>query len=184
VWEIVTPETLAKALTIGPLRAQTWADPLSASMALYAIDSPARQAAFIAQIGHESGRLVYVRELWGPTPSQAGYEGRLDLGNTEKGDGFRFRGRGLIQITGRANYKRAADALGLDLLNQPELLEQPGNAALSAAWFWNVRGLNAYADTGDFNTITRRINGGTNGLQDRLALWALCKSAFGEGDGT
>jgi putative chitinase len=180
----VTPETLAKALTIGQLRAQTWADPLSAAMALYAIDSPARQAAFVAQVGHESGRLVYVRELWGPTPSQEGYEGRADLGNTVKGDGFKFRGRGLIQVTGRTNYQRCGDGLGLDLLNHPELLEQPSNAALSAAWFWNVHGLNAYADTGDFNTITRRINGGTNGLQDRLALWALAKSAFGDGDGT
>lgn len=180
----MTPDVLGKALSIGQLRAQTWADPLSAAMALYAIDSAARQAAFIAQIGHESGRLVYVRELWGPTPSQEGYEGRADLGNVQKGDGFKYRGRGLIQVTGRNNYQRCGNALGLDLVNSPELLEQPSNAALSAAWFWNIHGLNELADIGDFNTITRRINGGLNGLQDRLALYALAKSAIGDGDGT
>lgn len=153
-------------------------------MALYAIDSPARQAAFLAQVGHESGRLIYVRELWGPTPTQEGYEGRADLGNTQPGDGFRFMGRGLIQITGRANYQTAAAALLLPLIDSPELLEQPGNAAQSAAWFWTSHGLNDLANVGDFNTITKRINGGLNGLQDRLALYALCKSALGDGDGT
>lgn len=153
-------------------------------MALYAIDSPARQAAFLAQVGHESGRLIYVRELWGPTPTQEGYEGRADLGNTEPGDGFKYRGRGLIQVTGRANYQTCGAALGLPLVDHPELLEAPGNAAQSAAWFWNSRGLNDFADIGDFNTITRKINGGLNGLQDRLALYALCKSALRDGDGT
>ena len=178
----MSPDTLASALGIQINRAKTWADPLSASMALYAIDSPARQAAFVAQVGHESGRLVYVRELWGPTPAQEGYEGRADLGNTQPGDGFKFRGRGLIQITGRANYAKAGAELVLPLLDSPELLEQPSNAAQSAAWFWTSHGLNELADIGDFNTITRRINGGLNGLQDRLALYALCKSAFGDGD--
>ena len=180
----MSPETLAAALGIGLPRAQTWADPLSSAMALYAIDSPARQAAFIAQVGHESGRLIYVRELWGPTPTQEGYEGREDLGNTEPGDGFRFRGRGLIQVTGRANYATCGAALCLPLTDSPELLESPSNAAQSAAWFWNSRNLNDLADIGDFNTITRRINGGLNGLQDRLALYALAKSALGNGDGT
>lgn len=153
-------------------------------MALYAIDSPARQAAFLAQIGHESGGLIYVRELWGPTPAQQGYEGRADLGNTEPGDGFRYRGRGLIQVTGRANYATCGAAINLPLITSPELLETPGNAAQSAAWFWNSRSLNDLADIGDFNTITRRINGGLNGLQNRLALYALCKSALGDGNGT
>ena len=180
----MTPETLAAALGINLARAQTWVDPLSAAMALYAIDSPARQAAFLAQVGHESGRLVYVRELWGPTPAQEGYEGREDLGNTEQGDGFKYRGRGLIQVTGRANYQTCGAALVLPLVDHPELLEQPDNASLSAAWFWNSHNLNDLADIGDFNTITRRINGGLNGLPDRLALYALCKSALGSGDGT
>ena len=180
----MSPEQLASALGINLHRAQTWADPLSAAMALYAIDSPERQAAFIAQVGHESGRLVYVRELWGPTPAQEGYEGRTDLGNTEPGDGMRFMGRGLIQITGRANYQKVSDALGIDFVSSPELLQEPSNACLSAAWFWNLKNLNDLADIGDFNTITRRINGGLNGLQDRLELYALCKSALGVSDGT
>lgn len=179
----MTPETLASALGIAIERAQAWADPLSAAMALYAIDSPARQAAFVAQVGHESGRLIYVRELWGPTSVQEGYEGRVDLGNTQPGDGFKYRGRGLIQVTGRANYGRCGDALVLPLTDHPELLERPDNASLSAAWFWNSRGLSALADIGDFNTITRRINGGLNGLQDRLNLWTTCKQALGVDDG-
>lgn len=174
----MTPDDLALALGIPLSRAITWADPLSAAMLLYDINTPVRQAAFIAQVGHESGRLVYVRELWGPTAQQAGYEGRLDLGNTEAGDGFLFRGRGLIQITGRVNYAAAATALGLPLLTQPELLEEPDIAALSAAWFWNTHGLNALADAGDFNTITRRINGGLNGLDDRLQLWGTARAVF------
>lgn len=174
----MTPATLAAALGVPVSRTLNWADPISAAMALWAIDSDARQAAFIAQIGHESGRLLFVRELWGPTPSQVRYEGRADIGNTEPGDGKRFMGRGLIQITGRANYAKAGAALNLPLLDQPQLLEQPGNAALSAAWFWNVHGLNDLADAGDFVTITRRINGGMNGYADRLALLALAKDAL------
>lgn len=176
----MTPQTLAAALGVPISRTLRWADPISAAMALWAIDTEARQVAFIAQIGHESGRLAYVRELWGPTPAQARYEGRADLGNTQPGDGKRFMGRGLIQITGRANYARAGAALGLPLTEQPELLEQPTNAALSAAWFWNTRGLNELADAGDFTTITRRINGGMNGYTDRLALLALAKDALTE----
>lgn len=174
----MTPATLAAALGVPVSRTLKWADPISAAMALWAIDSDVRQAAFIAQIGHESGRLVYVRELWGPTPAQARYEGRVDLGNTQPGDGKRFMGRGLIQITGRANYQRVGDALGIDFVSSPELLEQPANAALSAAWFWNTHGLNELADTGDFRTITTRINGGMNGYTDRLALLALAKTAL------
>lgn len=174
----MTPQTLSSALGIPLYRAQAWADPISAAMALWAIDSPVRQAMFLAQVGHESGRLIYVRELWGPTPAQVGYEGRKDLGNTQPGDGKLFMGRGLIQITGRANYATAGAALTLPLIDSPELLEQPSNAALSAAWFWNVKGLNALADAGDFETITRRINGGLNGLADRQALLALATRAI------
>lgn len=184
----MTPEVLAACLGAPPARARIWADPLSAAMALYSIDTPVRQAAFVAQVGHESGRLVYVRELWGPTRTQQLYEPESDkateLGNTERGDGFRYRGRGLIQVTGRANYRRCASALGVDLVAHPELLEEPGNAALSAAWYWTSRGLSHLADIGDFNTITKRINGGLNGLQDRLVLWKLSKAALGVNDGT
>jgi putative chitinase len=173
------PETLASALGIPLSRAKVWADPLSAAMALHDISTPGRQAAFIAQVGHESGRLVYVKEIWGPTDTQKRYEGRADLGNVQVGDGSKYRGRGLIQITGRANYSSAADALNEPLVDYPEILERPDIAALSAAWFWNSHGLNALADAGQFETITRRINGGLNGLADRKALWALAKTAFG-----
>lgn len=175
----MSPEELASALGIPLNRAKRWADPLSAAMELYDIGTPVRQAAFLAQVGHESGRLVYVKELWGPTDAQKRYEGRKDLGNTQAGDGFKYRGRGLIQITGRANYSTAADALNEPLIDFPEILEQPDIAALSAAWFWNSRGLNAMADAGDFEKITRRINGGLNGFADRKILWASTKTALG-----
>ena len=138
----------------------------------YQIVGTQRVAAFIAQIGHESGQLKYMREIWGPTAAQARYEGRTDLGNTHPGDGSKYRGRGLIQITGRANYKACGEALGLDLIRQPELLEKPQYACMSAAWFWASRGLNTLADAGQFDKITQRINGGQNGAADRQALYA------------
>jgi len=144
---------------------------LNTAMSKYGIGNRLRVAAFIAQVGHESGQLRYVREIWGPTAQQAGYEGRADLGNTMPGDGSKYRGRGLIQITGRANHAACGEALGLDLINRPELLEQPQHAAMSAAWFWSTKGLNALADQGEFVKITRRINGGVNGLADRQALY-------------
>lgn len=175
----MTPDVLMQATGCATQRAGVWADPITAAMALYSIDTPARQAAFLAQVAHESGLFVYVRELWGPTVAQQGYEGRADLGNTEPGDGLKFRGRGLIQVTGRANYAKMGAELGLDLLNHPELLELPSNAALSAAQFWTDHSLNQYADSGDFETLTRRINGGLNGLENREAIWNLAKAALG-----
>ena len=120
----------------------------------------------------KSDQLKYMREIWGPTAAQARYEGRVDLGNTQSGDGPKYRGRGLIQITGRSNYKTCGEALGLDLINQAELLEKPQHACMSAAWFWATRGHNTLADEGKFETITRRINGGLNGLADRQMLYA------------
>lgn len=151
---------------------------LNTAMQRYQIVGRKRVAAFIAQLGHESGQLRYVREIWGPTPAQAKYEGRADLGNTQPGDGSKYRGRGLIQITGRANYAACGEALGLDLIIQPELLELPQYAAMSAAWFWKQNGLNDLADRDQFNTITRRINGGLNGLQDRLEIWSRARAVL------
>ncbi|OKA18169.1 chitinase [Pseudomonas versuta] len=145
---------------------------LNTAMVRYQIVGPKRIAAFIAQIGHESGQLRYVKEIWGPTKAQVRYEGRADLGNNQSGDGSRFRGRGLIQITGRANYMACGEALALDLLNQPELLEKPQHACMSAAWYWAIKGLNTLADTDQFDKITQRINGGQNGAADRQALYA------------
>jgi putative chitinase len=142
------------------------------------IDTPLRLAAFVAQLLHESGELRYFEELWGPTEAQKRYEGRLDLGNTEPGDGYRYRGRGPIQITGRANYRR----YGLE--DQPELAATPRVGFQLAAEFWTDKGLNALADRGTkaaFVTITRRVNGGTNGLADRLARYRLARRVLGAG---
>ncbi|MBP2872173.1 MULTISPECIES: glycoside hydrolase family 19 protein [Pseudomonas] len=169
----LTQQQLLQILPNAGRQAGVFVPVLNAAMSKYGIVHQLRIAAFVAQIGHESGQLRYVREIWGPTVQQAGYEGRTDLGNIVPGDGSKYRGRGLIQITGRANYAVCGDALGLDLINQPLLLEQPQHAAMSAAWFWGSRGLNTLADHGDFLKITKRINGGTNGLADRQALYDI-----------
>lgn len=167
----ITEQQLLQILPNAGRQAGVFVPVLNAAMDKYGIVTKLRIAAFIAQVGHESGQLRYVLEIWGPTAQQAGYEGRVDLGNTVPGDGSKYRGRGLIQITGRANSAACGEALGLDLINQPTLLEQPQYAAMSAAWFWSTRGLNTLADLGEFVKITRRINGGLNGLADRQALY-------------
>ncbi|UOB25205.1 glycoside hydrolase family 19 protein [Pseudomonas orientalis] len=148
------------------------------------INSPQRAAAFLAQIGHESGQLHYVREL-GSDQYLSKYDtGPLAtrLGNTPEadGDGQKYRGRGLIQVTGRRNYLACSQALFGDerLLQQPQLLEQPQWACESAAWFWHSNGLNELADKDQFTTITRRINGGLNGLQARVQLWERAKAVL------
>ncbi|QZP18764.1 glycoside hydrolase family 19 protein [Pseudomonas sp. DR208] len=167
----ITEQQLLQILPNAGSNAGVFFPALNTAMSRYGIVGTARAAAFIAQVGHESGQLRYVREIWGPTAQQLTYEGRADLGNTVKGDGSKYRGRGLIQITGRANYAACGEALGLDLINNPELLELPQNAAMSAAWFWSTRGLNTLADQKDFAKITRRINGGLTGQDDRQALY-------------
>lgn len=166
----ITPEQLAEIYDCPATRAAIYADHLNDAMMHYGIVSPPAIRAFLAQIGHESGRLRYVREIWGPTDAQRRYEGRADLGNVQPGDGERFRGRGLIQITGRSNYTELSDALGHDFVSNPRDLELPKWAAWSAAWFWDSRQLNDVAERGDFREVTRKINGGYNGLDDRLAL--------------
>jgi len=143
-------------------------------MDYYLITTPVRKRAFLAQVGHESGQLFYSKEI----ASGAAYEGRKDLGNIQAGDGVNFKGRGLIQITGRANYDRVGKAFGIDLLKNPQMLQGPELAVRSACWFWFKKGLNVIADLDtpeSFIIITEKINGGTNGLQDRLKLHELCK---------
>lgn len=138
---------------------------LTAVMAIFNIDTPMRQAHFLAQLAHESGSLRYVREI----ASGEAYEGRKDLGNTLPGDGVKYKGRGLIQLTGRINYTMF-DTFTFheyDLLNHPERVEEPYLATLAAGWFWDKHKLNAYADQDNCLKITRIINGGTNGLEDR-----------------
>ena len=168
---ITTQQLLQILPNAGPV-AGFFVPVLNTAMNRFQIVGTKRVAAFIAQIGHESGQLKYVKEIWGPTAAQSRYEGRADLGNTQSGDGSKYRGRGLIQITGRANYKACGDALGLDLINQPQLLEKPQHACMSAAWFWATNGLNTLADAGKFDAITQRINGGQNGATDRKALYS------------
>ncbi|WP_400190659.1 glycoside hydrolase family 19 protein [Hymenobacter sp. B81] len=149
--------------------------PLNDTLAKYKINTPLRVAHFLAQIGHESCGFDAVREY----ASGAAYEGRADLGNVQKGDGVRFKGRGLIQITGRANYYALSRAFGVDFVKEPLLLEQPKYAALSAGWYWNSRNLNELADGNFFRTITKRINGGTNGYADRERRFLRAAQALG-----
>ena len=144
----------------------------------YGINTPERQAAFLAQIGHESGSFAYVREI----ASGEAYEGRRDLGNTHQGDGVRFAGKGLIQLTGRANYRDMTRWLGWsdcpDFEAHPDELAAPRWAALSACAYWASRDLNALADAGDFEGITRKINGGLNGHADRVVRLQRARQAL------
>lgn len=159
-------------------QAMDWYPHVRTACLEYDITGPVRVAAFLAQVGHESGGFKYTREIWGPTAAQKRYEGRKDLGNTQPGDGSKYRGRGLIQITGRFNYQKASDALGIGLVSVPEQLELKPLAARSAAWWWSAHGCNELADLGDFERLTRRINGGLNGYPDRLARWEKAKAAL------
>lgn len=156
-------------------KAEIYLMPLNHAMAEFDIVNAKRAAAFLAQVAHESGQLRYVREL---ADGEAYDTGRLAerLGNTpeDDGDGPKYRGRGLIQVTGLANMRECSIALFGDesrLVDHPEILELPEYAARSAGWFWKSRGLNELADEGRFTVITRRINGGVNGMHDRLVAW-------------
>ena len=161
----------------------TWANidkflsPLNQAMEDHNINTPMRIAHFLAQIAWESGSLKYVEEI----ASGAAYEGRKDLGNTEPGDGVRFKGRGLIQITGRANYKKYGDSLGLDFTHDWKwrLVAEPFYAADSAAWFWETHGLNELADKDKFTKITKIINGSTITVKKRLPCLRSAKIATG-----
>lgn len=142
----------------------------------YGIDAtPLRLAHFLGQAAHESGGFIYMEEIWGPTPAQRGYDGRADLGNTQPGDGLRYKGRGPIQLTGRANYRAFGRLLGIDFEQHPEIVALPSIGLLVACLYWTRKGLSALADADDLITITKRINGGTNGLDDRRARAAKAK---------
>ena len=138
-------------------------------------DSVARLANFVGQAVHESGNFRYTSEIWGPTKAQRGYEGRSDLGNIQPGDGYTFRGRGIFQLTGRANYRAIGDRVGHPLEDNPALAERPDIAMLIAGDFWSLKNLNELADSGLEDKITKRINGGVNGLAERRALVARAK---------
>ena len=174
----MTPVQLAKATGARIDRATEWLPVIEAAMLEFGINTQQRQAMFLSQIGHESGGMRYTVEIWGNTAAQISYEGRKNLGNTQVGDGFKYRGRGLIQTTGRYNYEATAKALGIDCVNNPDLLAEPENAARSAAWWWQSHNLNKYADADDCRGCTKVINGGYNGLEQRLALYEAAKSVL------
>lgn len=193
---IVTPEQLRQILPQAGSRAFTFCGPINQAMAEFVIESARQAASFIAQVGHESRQLQACEEnlnysaealvrIWPKRFDAAvaarcarhpelianrAYANRYGNGDEDSGDGWRYRGRGLIQITFRDNYASCGAALDLDLVGQPELLLDPANAARSAGWFWKDHGLNAAADAGDVALQTRLINGGTLGLAERQAL--------------
>lgn len=172
----ITGQQLANIAGVPLARVDKFVAHLNAAFTHFGIDTPARVAAFLAQVAHESGGFRYVREL----ASGRAYEGRKDLGNIYTGDGVRFKGRGLIQITGRSNYAAIERDLQLPGLTQnPQWLENDKWAVWSAGWFWDKNGLNVLADDGLFKQITRKINGGYNGLDDRYKYYERAKRVLG-----
>lgn len=194
------------ATTLSPDQRSAYLDPLNAALNEFEINTPLREAAFLAQIAHESGNFLRLVEnlnysakrltqVWPkrfPTLEKAQpyannpeklanftYANRNGNGPEASGDGWKYRGRGFIQITGRANYQSCSNGLGADFVGEPDLLAQPEFAFRSAGWYWDSRGLNPLADNGDLKTITIRINGGTVGLAERLSLYNKIKSILG-----
>ncbi len=173
---MVTSELLLKVMPSAHTRVAVFVQPLAGGCEEFDINSPRRLAAFLAQVAHESGELQYVLER----ASGVTYEGRLDLGNTQPGDGPRFRGRGLLQATGRLLYAKLTQALNLDLIAHPELLEEPAPAARSACYIWTIeKRCNQLADAELFGSITHKINGGYMGLDSRITYWRRAQHALG-----
>lgn len=192
---------------LSPLKAAAYLPHFLQACAEADVTTTAREACFIAQMAHESAEFQIWRELWGPTSDQKNYERPLladgtlaplvptgqglripvwqQLGNLQAGDGKRFRGRGPLQTTGRDEYRACGRALGLDLVQDPDLLagpiagHDPGPGFRAGAWFWRTRNLNVLADAGDFVGLTRRINGGVNGLAERQRYWETAKQVLG-----
>jgi putative chitinase len=183
---MLTIEQLQAIMPLLPAAKRTTYFPfLTAAVSEFGIDQPARTAAFLAQLAHESAQFKFMEEIWGPTAAQRRYEPpdklATTLGNTEPGDGFRFKGRGPIQVTGRANYRRFGDLLGLDLVATPAQAASPEVAFRIAALFWSKKGLNELADRVTpeaFREITRRINGGFNGLAERQRFYETAKTVL------
>ena len=174
--DFLTYENLKEIMPqASPADIATYADSLNKVLSDFNLATLSRACAFIAQIAHESGSLHYKEEI----ASGAAYEGRRDLGNTQPGDGKRYKGRGLIQLTGRANYRQCGQALGLPLEENPELVvKDPYTNAAVAAWYWKSRNINDAADRGNFEKVTRLINGGLNGYEERCQFWERAKKVF------
>lgn len=161
-----------------PLRVVEFAPAITSVMEEREIDTPLRQAHFLAQIGHESGELRWLEEI----ANGSAYEGRKDLGNTQRGDGRRFKGRGLIQLTGRANYTQYARNVGreAEILSNPALVSEDQNLCVDVAgWYWTTRNLNKWADRDDLRAVTKRVNGGYRGYNDRQRLLRIAKAELG-----
>lgn len=194
----MTPDDLLKIMSYAKPRVAAFFTPLVAAMDEFDINTPARQAAFLSQVGHESGQLASVEEnlnysvnalmrtwpnrfpnaviaaSYAKQPEKIAnfvYANRMGNGGPETGDGWRYRGAGLIQLTGKDSQRECADYFGIGVDKIGDWLRTPEGACRSAAWFWKTHGLNELADAGDQVKVTRRINGGTNGLADRLALF-------------
>jgi putative chitinase len=162
---------------LSPAKAEQYLPMLNAAMAEGQINTPQRQAAFLAQLAQESGQLQYFEEL----ADGCQYQGRLDLGNIQPGDGQRFKGRGPIQLTGRWNYQRAGQDLGLDLVHNPALAARPDVGFRTAQWYWTTHHLNAVADEGPagFDDITRAVNGGLTGKAQRDMYYSRALGVLG-----
>jgi len=170
---------------LGAAKLALYLPALNRAMQDYGVNTMLRTAAFIAQLAHESGEFRWMEEIWGPTDAQRRYEPVSDLaarlGNTQAGDGKLFKGRGPIQITGRFNYHKYGGLLGIDLNANPALAATPDVAFATAGLYWKSNGLNELADAEQFVTITRRINGGTNGLADRQKYYEAAKTVLAQG---
>ena len=201
----MTPDILATATDCGEFNAELWHVPIETAMLRFGIDSPLQQAAFLAQVSHESDgfrrleenlnysatglRAVFKKyftaeeaELYARQPERIAnrvYARRNGNGDEESGDGWLYRGRGPIQITFKENYKALGPHLGVDLVARPDLLKGVNYGAESAAWFWHSRGLNRLAEEKDYEEITQRINGGMNGWPHRVKLYEQAKKALG-----
>lgn len=156
------------------------ANHLSTTLVRYDINTKLRVAHFLAQAAHESAGFRTLREYWGPTDAQRRYEGRKDLGNVQTGDGKRFMGRGIFQLTGRANYARYSKILGVDFVSDPEIVATAKYSMLIACEYWKDRKINTVADADDVTAVTKKINGGTNGLADRTAYLKRAKLVMDE----
>lgn len=167
---------LSTEIAASALGAGKYAKPLEDACIRFGIVTTLQKSHFLAQVAHESDGFRTATEY----ASGAAYEGRRDLGNTEPGDGKRFKGRGLIQLTGRSNYRRYSLAMYADIrcLDRPQMVAELPDSALAAGWFWHVNGLNALADRDDVVAVTRRVNGGLNGLADRVKWLERAKDAF------
>lgn len=188
---MITGDQLARMMPhASPARLAMHFGPLTTAMQEFDINTPLRVASFLAQVAHESCELRYTSEVWGPTEAQKRYDPPFakahELGNTQPGDGFKYRGAGPLQLTGKANFKRYGDRLGLDLVNNPDLARGPLNAFRLSACFWRDHGLNELADQGDFLAISRAINLGNPrsvhmplGNEQREAYFARNRQVLG-----